>query len=426
MLATSNSDGYVCSMHKLEESYSSAALKRIPTFRVGNPFMNYVMQKVLRQQVPLTAPDPWTVDIYYEEVRLHHPDDPFAGPYIMPLVTLRTSPCRWASNAGCVMCGYHLGARRTTVEPEHLIAQTKDAIRRLDPKIYPSLVFTSNGSFLDHYEVPDDLRPRLLRMLRNAGFRFVVMETRPEFITRERLHALATAFSPKAEGRKPLSISFGVESSNNFVQRYCINKGRRSDDYERAFEILHSEGYGIDCYVLLGKPFMTAEEDIIDAIKTIKCAISNGVEYIFVMITNMVDYSLTSYLEERGRYKLPSLWRAVDLLEMLDEHERKFVQIKGISHAPVEPKKYARTCEICTEHVKSALNFWNQTGDFEHIRNIHPCSCREKYQREELGERPRTSLPQRVHEAYRQLAAELDIDPRMLPDLREMQEQWEA
>ena len=384
------------------------------------------MQRVLRRNVPATAPDPWTVDIYYEEVRLHSPDDPRRGPYVMPLVTLRTNPCRWASNAGCVMCGYHLGARRAEVHAEHLIAQTRDAIRRLNPETYPTLVFTSNGSFLDPFEVPDDVRPRLLTMLREAGFRFVVMETRPEFITRERLRDIAKAFSPDTpHGQKlPLSISFGVESSSDFIQRYCINKGRRRKDYEAAFELLKSEGYGFDCYVLLGKPFLTAQEDVADALTTIRFAIEHGAEYVFVMVTNMVDYSLTAYLEERGRYRLPSLWRAIDLLERLDERERAVVQIKGISHAPVEPRKYARTCEVCTEHVKGALNFWNMTGEYEHIRSIHPCSCRDTYRREEWEQASPLPLAERIYRAYETLAKELSIDRKLLPDLAEMQAQW--
>lgn len=384
------------------------------------------MQHVLRRNVPAKAPDPWHVDIYYEEVRLHNADDPRQGPYVMPLVTLRTNPCRWASNAGCVMCGYHLGARRATVHAEHLLAQTRDAIRRLNSEVYPALVFTSNGSFLDPFEVPDDLRPRLLTMLREAGFRFVVMETRPEFITPERLREMAKAFSPATpRGKKlPLSISFGVESSSDFIQKYCINKGRRRKDYEAAFELLKTEGYGFDCYVLLGKPFLTAQEDVADALSTIRFAIEHGAEYVFVMVTNMVDYSLTSYLEEQGRYRLPSLWRAVDLLARLDAHERALVQIKGISHAPVEPRKYAHTCDICTEHVKGALNFWNMTGEYEHIRSIYPCACHDVYRREEWERVSPMPLPERIYHAYETLAQELSIDRALLPDRVEMHSHW--
>ncbi len=376
------------------------------------------MQAVLRKDVPETAPDPWVADIYYEEVRLHGEDDPLQGPYVMPLVTLRTNPCRWSKYAGCVMCGYHLGANRRRITDEMLVAQTEDAITRLNPKVYPSLVFTSNGSFFDRAEVSDEIRPVLAKKLRDAGFQYLIMESRPEYLTPERLRALAKAFAPAGPGplgRYPLSVSFGLESSNDFVQRYCINKGRHRADYLAAFDLLDREGYAYDCYVLLGKPFMTAREDVADAINTIRFAVDHGVDYVFVMVTNMVDYGLTSYLHERGRYRLPSLWRAVELLERLPDRYRRHVQIKGISHAPVPPRYYARTCELCTEHVKGAINFWNQTGEMEHIRSIHPCSCRQRFAEGEWSERSSQVLAERVLREYRTLADELDLDRTLVP-----------
>lgn len=399
--------------HVLEPS--QAAGRR----QLGNRFLNYVMQTMLRQHIPHTAPDPWVTDIYYEEVRLHGRDDPMYGPYVMPLVTLRTNPCRWSTSAGCVMCGYHLGADREAITDEMLVAQTRDAITRLNPRIYPSLVFTSNGSFFDRAEVSDTVRPILARMLRETGFRYLIAESRPEYLTHERLRALAKAFSPEGRiqstNRYPLSVSFGLESSDDFIQQYCINKGRRSKDYLTAFELLREEGFSFDCYVLLGKPFLTAREDVADAIETIRFAVDHGANYIFVMVTNMVDYGLTAYLQERGRYRLPSLWRAVELLERLPERYLRCVQIKGISHAPVSPRYYARTCEVCTEHVKGALNFWNQTAEMEHIRTIHPCGCRERFRYGEWAETPTASLPERILAEYQTLSRELGVDAELIP-----------
>jgi len=392
--------------------------------RPGNRFLNHVMQAVLRQHVPMTRPNLTAADIYYEEVRLHADDDPIRGPYVIPLVTLRTHPCRWSVSAGCVMCGYHLGGSRDEVTDAHLVSQTEDAIRRLNSSVYPTLVFTSNGSFLDPVEVSDKVRPVLLRMLADAGFKFLVTESRPEFITLPRMQAMAEAFCKSTKSlrgrRYAISVSFGLESANDFVQQYCVNKGRRWEDYAAAFELLLSARFHVDCYVLLGKLFMSAEEDIADAIHTIRRAVDAGAQYVFVMVTNMVDYSLTSYLHERGRYQLPSLWRAVELLERLPEPYRRAVQIKGISHAPVTPDFYARTCQTCTEHVKGALDFWNQTGEFEHIRTIAPCQCRAEFREQELFEQPSESLVARVNNAYQQLAVELDISRELLPSQAEL------
>jgi radical SAM enzyme (TIGR01210 family) len=321
------------------------------------------------------------------------------------------------------MCGYHLGAHHGLVTDEHLVSQTQDAIRRLNPTVYPLLVFTSNGSFLDPAEVSDNVRPVLLRMLRAAGFRFLVTETRPEFITPRRLDAMVDAFTPTsrtATGYHPISISLGLESSNDFVRQYCINKGTRLTDYLEAFDILRRHRIHYDCYVLLGKLFVTAKEDVEDCVETIKFAVDNGADCVFVMVTNMVSYSLTSYLYGRGRYVLPSLWRAVELLERLPDQYRRAVQVKGVSHAPTPPRNYARTCDSCTEYVKGCLNFWNQTGEFEHIRSITECTCRDEFRSKEWAYTPSEALEQRVLAEYGRLAAELHVDPALIPSLSSM------
>ncbi len=152
-------------------------------------FLTEVMRRLRKSGTPSQTPrDTRRADLYFEEVRLHHPKDAVHGPYLMPLVTLRTSSCGWSATSGCTMCGYHLGSTgRHPTSTEDLLEQTRWAIRRVDPGLYHTLVFTSNGSFLDPDEVPDVLRPTLLRMLYDAGFRFVVVETRPRFVTNERL-----------------------------------------------------------------------------------------------------------------------------------------------------------------------------------------------------------------------------------------------
>lgn len=301
------------------------------------------------------------------------------------------------------MCGYCHGASLVPPDNSQLIAQTKDVIGRLDPQTYPAIVFTSNGSFLDPAEVSDNMRPVLLGMLREAGFQFVVVESRLEYITPTRLQAMVHAFCPdtlNGKHKHRVSVSVGLESSNDFILYHCINKGHVREDYIKTFELLRREGFSFDCYVLLGKPFMTAREDVEDAIESIRFAVDNGADYVFVMVTNLVDNTLTKYLNDHGHYRVPSLWRAVTLLEMLPEDYRKFVQIKGISHAPVRPLLYATTCEACEREMRAAVNFWNQTGDFEHIRTIEPCSCKDRFLDREWAVSPGTTLKQRVDSEY--------------------------
>lgn len=385
-----------------------------------NPFLRHVICKHLRCDTTPGDQDINQAGLYFEEVRLHSLEDPIQGPYVMPLVTLTTRPCKWSLGGGCGMCGYHLGAATQDVSEENLVNQTKNIIKRLSPKIYPSLVFTSNGSFLDNDEVPDSIRPTLLQALCTAGFRFLISETRPEHITTERLNQMVEAFCPETANtnttRHRISLSMGLESANDFILRYCINKGACKNDYQNAFSLLSDQRFYFDCYVLLGKPFLTAGEDIDDAIETIRFAVDNGAEYVFVMVVNLTKQSLVSHLHAKGRYQLPSLWRAVTLLESLPDKYRRAVLVKGISHAPVSPLCYAKTCTTCTGAVQSGINFWNMTGDIGHLRSLPQCSCKEAYNREELSlEEAPLPLPQRIQSEYRHLADDFGISSTLLP-----------
>ena len=328
------------------------------------------------------------------------------------------------------MCGYHLGSiSSNSFSEQRLVEQTRWATQRLDSKTYHTLVFTSNGSFLDPHEVPDTVRPKLLQILYGAGFQFVVVETRLEFVNTERLDSILAAIPPLNRGKnnngQPLSISFGLESQSDFILSTCINKGTNRRAIEEKAGLIRAKGFPIDCYILLGKPFLSAQEDVQDALLSIRMARELGADYIFVMVTNQVDHSLVSHLICQGRQPLPSLWRAVYLLETLPSELRQFVQIKGINHAPYPPKEYATTCPACRERIVLGLNFWNQTGDFEHIRELPKCFCRKRFETEELENAPSFSLPERVHTAYAQLAQELDININLVPSLAELSKMWQ-
>jgi len=346
-------------------------------------FLGSVMRALRAAPLPRET-DASRCDIYFEEVGLRGAGDPVRGAYLMPLVTLRTVACRWARASGCVMCGYHLGALHRRPSDLELLVQTEDAIRRLDPRIYPAILFTSNGSFLDPVEIPDPLRPRLCRRLRDAGFRFLVTETRAEFVTPERVEAMADAFAPDAApARRPLSFSFGFESADDHIRAHAVNKGVTTAELERAWRVVLDAGCSIDAYVLLGKPFLTAQEDVADAICAIRHAVDRGVGYVFVMVANRTRFSLIDHLMGQGRYRLPSLWRAFELFNGLPREYWDHVQVKAFSHAPVEPETYAGTCPRCSDSVKSALNHWNQTGDSQHLFRVPDCDCRATFRRDE-------------------------------------------
>lgn len=351
-------------------------------------------------------------DFYFEEVRLQHHNDPQQGAYIMPLVTLKTRPCRWAEHNGCSMCGFYHGATRKPATDKELIQQTQKAISRLDPKLYPVLVFTSNGSFFDPLEVSDHIRPILIDKLFSSGYKFIVTETRPDFLTKDRLEEISLLLHDKKsriDQKIPFSISFGLESVNELILNFCINKGQAVSKYLSSLRLIQQFDFSFDCYILLGKTFLSAVEDVQDSITAIKFAVDNGADYVFVMVTNLMPGTLNAYLEQKGRYKLPSLWRAVTLLKSLPPSYRKHVLVKGIRHAPIQPIRYATTCPKCENVVRSKIDFWNLTGDFNHILDIPHCSCQDIFNTDEWQEDSyRPPLTEILLNQYSLLAEDFD------------------
>ena len=387
------------------------------TVHSNNTFLSKITNSYLRNITediynPLSASKRGP-DFYFEEVRLQHHNDPQQGGYIMPLVTLKTRPCRWAVHSGCSMCGFFHGATYKPATDKELVEQTLATISRLDPKLYPVIVFTSNGSFFDPLEVSDYIRPVLIGKLFESGYKFIVTETRPDFLTKDRLEKIAILLHEKrsiVDQKIPFSISFGLESVNELILNFCINKGQTVSKYLSSIHLLRKFDFSFDCYVLLGKTFLSAIEDVQDSITTIKFAVDNGADYVFVMVTNLMPGTLNAYLEQKDRYKLPSLWRVVTLLKALPPSYRKHVLIKGIRHAPVQPIKYATTCTKCENVVRSKIDFWNLTGDFNHILDIPHCSCQDIFYAEEWQEN--TNLPplrETLLSQYTLLAEDFDI-----------------
>ncbi len=319
------------------------------------------------------------------------------------------------------MCGFFHGASTIHVSDEAILRQTDAAIARLPATIYPVLVFTSNGSFFDSREISDELRPKLFQRIFDSGYRFLVTESRAEFITRDRLRDILDLLEDNhliQNEKIPFSVSFGLESIDDFVLQYCINKGSSRQQYSRCMELLRELHVPFDCYVLLGKTFLSARQDIDDAVATITFAVDSGADYVFVMVNNLMPGTLNAYLEQKGRYHLPSLWRAVTLLNNLPPSYRRHVTIKGIRHAPVPPARYATTCELCENTVRDSIDLWNMTGDFNHILEIPNCACLDDYLAGELMEHC-PSLQASVQEHYSLLADEfalsLPSDPCPLP-----------
>ncbi len=135
---------------------------------------------------------------------------------------LRTVGCRWNR---CTMCGYASEGAPATAED--LVAQFENAMLRSSPEVEEVKIYTS-GSFLDPQEMPVAARDEILRRLQDAGIKRLVIETRPQYVTAERVEVCLS--------RLQTEFAIGLETSNDLIREHVIRKGFTFQDFVNASE----------------------------------------------------------------------------------------------------------------------------------------------------------------------------------------------
>src|SRR5438445_8125666 len=65
-----------------------------------------------------------------------------------------------------------------------------------------------------------------------------------------------------------LEVAFGLESPNERVLRYAVNKVWGLPEHAKAAALCHEAGAGVKTYLLIKPPFLTEHESIEDAVRS--------------------------------------------------------------------------------------------------------------------------------------------------------------
>lgn len=213
---------------------------------------------------------------------------------------LRTVGCRWNR---CTMCGYASEGAPATAED--LLAQFERAMERSSPEVQVIKIYTS-GSFLDARELPEVARDGILRQLEKSGIKRLVIESRPEYITSERVEECLSHLETE--------FAIGLETANDSIRQHVIRKGFSFQDFVAASEIIHEHGGRVKAYLLQKPPQLTEGEALRDAISSALTAR----EHADVLSLNLCNVQRNTYVErlwERGGYRPPWLWSALEVLK---------------------------------------------------------------------------------------------------------------
>jgi hypothetical protein len=276
------------------------------------------------------------------------------------VVILRTSGCRHFREGGCSMCGYNIESSGS-VTGKDIEKQYAGAIGQLQDigfvKIYTS------GSFLDECEVPPETADLILRDAADKGLR-VLFETRPEFVTPDRLRRITGITTD-------LEIALGLESANDRILRYSINKGFTARDYDRASDEIASNKIDVRTYVLLKPPFLTEAEAIADAKATIRFAAHRS-KTISLNPVNVQKGTFVEKLWKNWAYRPPWLWSVLDVLRSSGGLGARIV----CDPAGGGRERGAHNCGDCDEVILDSVKAFSLSQDYSRL-GAPECSCRD-------------------------------------------------
>lgn len=263
---------------------------------------------------------------------------------------ITTRGCSWRK---CYMCGYWSESR--AVSDTILRQELDQVIEKIgDARILK--IFTS-GSFLDEREVPAELRRYLVDQIKERGVKKLIIESRPEFIDRKKLEDFRGI---------ELEVGIGLETADDSIREQCINKGFNFLDFIKSSEIIRGEGFRVKCYLLLKPPFLSEGEAIEDLVKSAE-KVKDYVDVISVNLMNIQKATLVEKLWERGLYRPPWLWSAVEALKNI----RTEVICDPVAGGKI---RGPHNCGRCDKDVVSAIRLFSLTQE-KNVLDIE-CECK--------------------------------------------------
>jgi archaeosine synthase beta-subunit len=332
-------------------------------------------------------------------------------------IWFRTRGCAFDRRGECTMCNYGMAK---DVEAETMIAAVRQGLSQVSPHPNLSLYVSPSGNFLDDWEVPPAARDGILRLVKDFHSRTFLCESRPEFISEERISALCTSL-----GDRQVVVEMGLESATPWVLKYCIHKTLEPERYVEATTQLRAHGVTSKANIMLGNAFLTPLESIVDAEASVRWALAHGTDTCSVFPTNVKRWTTTGWLFERGLFAPPSLWSLVEVLRRLGPDLAAKLSVSWykarIGRADAAQGKSSRlrrvvesvvvaaptTCPTCQESVVALLDSFRAEHHWETVQKLVAlsCACKDEWRRSlSLGTQP---LAERLRSGYEHLGRDL-------------------
>jgi radical SAM enzyme (TIGR01210 family) len=316
------------------------------------------------------------------------------------------------------MCNYGKGH---IVEPAVIINELEEIFGTLPKEDY-NLIVNPSGSFLDENEVSQSLRNSMYSLLDKIAFESLTIESRADVLSLQSLHELRDRFNTRR-----VSVEIGVETLNDWLLRYAVNKGVTVGQIVQAVHLIHEAGLLSIANLGLGIPFLSERENISQAKNSILKAFDIGFESVILFPYHIKPGTLLEVLSANGRYHCVSLWSLIEVLSLLPPAVLQRVNISWYKNYYTDKTKVIESPDTCPECRDKVLKMLDEYKSDPSQRALSPmlsfeCACRDKWRIEVIGT-DRSFKTDGVQSDYRFLSEYFNIDYVLLNEaLSEMQD----
>jgi archaeosine synthase beta-subunit len=211
-------------------------------------------------------------------------------PEAMAVIFLANRECPWR----CLMCDLWRNTLTETGPPGAIPAQIRGALEGLPPA--RRLKLYNAGSFFDAKAIPPVDYPAIAALV--EGFDRLIVESHPTLVGSAclRLRDLLAG---------ELEVAMGLETIHPAVLPR-LNKGMDLEGFEAAADFLLRERISWRAFVLLGLPFLSPEESLQWARRSVEFALDRGATAVSIIPTRSGNGALEA-LQERGEFSPPPI-----------------------------------------------------------------------------------------------------------------------
>lgn len=260
---------------------------------------------------------------------------------------VQTEACRNSKRGSCTVCNYWSGKRCPGIVDE-LIA--RDPL----PTDCHTLLLNTCGSCLDPLELFQDEQDRLFAWIAQHSYKRIILETHADTLNQEAIKRVRHSFQ-----NQEVFFEFGIESTSADTLFYCLNKRAPQKSVPEIVEMVHQYGAFCIANVLLGMPFLSRQEQVEDAVRTIQELLRQGADYIALFPVNIKVCTLPYFLRQHHQYDAVCGDMIVDVLAQFPADELPRIDVVWYGEHQEEKTIPPHFCPNCQAELPQLLQVYN-------------------------------------------------------------------